>query len=525
MLTLAFTNTAYVPCVILDAITEDIPDDNGVAKDSVYMYNFANGSVVESIYDAANKLNGSITSKDGFLTITSAGTLYMHDTQHGLALLNGDKFEIKVAGDSTITFNLCQYGADTDATIQAKTAKGEFDVSSQLLQGTADDGLSQVSFRYTGVATTLTFTVKTVVDKAEMYLHGINVANEPAATETPELVGNGKADVWDFGAEVLDTNKYNNKLTADIINSWYPETVAAGSEGSTIGAFQTDEFFFNPAGKDNNRIRTNNTAITRYDKKDPIVIAGQTLTGYLYSNNTTPVVYAGIKLYKNNTLTLYTGSNGGASTIYCESPSGKIQVGQSDADGKELKFYASEYGIYKIYSTNEKLVIYRAVREHTQPVMVSGDVDITAAELIAGIDYTIDFTCVQTGEKQSVSVNDGKYEVYLNETYDYKVALGNANGYVIKSTTSFNLPAGNGNKTLGVDIEAVDIVTITGSITGLSADALNNISLEFVNTDMIYVPTYTLSGDQITMKLERNVEYSIVANGINDYRQRDIRVY
>ena len=53
-----------------------------------------------------------------------------------------------------------------------------------------------MSFRYEGVATTLTFTV---VAEKEMYLHGINVSNDPEKTETPALVGNGKADVWDFG--------------------------------------------------------------------------------------------------------------------------------------------------------------------------------------------------------------------------------------------------------------------------------------------------------------------------------------
>ena len=69
-----------------------------------------------------------------------------------------------------------------------------------------------MSFRYEGVATTLKFTVS-CADKAEMYLHGINVANEPEQTEVPELVGNGKADVWDFGAAKLDEADYNNTVS------------------------------------------------------------------------------------------------------------------------------------------------------------------------------------------------------------------------------------------------------------------------------------------------------------------------
>lgn len=30
-------------------------------------------------------------------------------------------------------------------------------------------------------------------------------------------------DVWDFGAEQLDPEKYNNMLNESIINSWYPD--------------------------------------------------------------------------------------------------------------------------------------------------------------------------------------------------------------------------------------------------------------------------------------------------------------
>ena len=69
-------------------------------------------------------------------------------------------------------------------------------------------------------------------------------------------------------------------------------------------------------------------------------------------------------------LHFYMGSNGGASTIYFESPSGKIQSAESAVEGRKLTFYATEYGEYKIYSINEKLVLYRAERTHTQPVVV-----------------------------------------------------------------------------------------------------------------------------------------------------------
>ncbi len=521
-LIIEFTNTTYVPIIMLDAIMEDIPDDNGVSKDTVYMYNFADGSVLPASYDSANPLPASFTSSDGMLTINSNNDLYMHDTQHGLAMYNGNSFEIKVAGDSIVTFNLCQYGADNTAVIAASSKKGEFVTEkSQPLMKAADDGLSAVSFEYKGVATTLKFTVK-AADKAEMYLHGINVSNKPAATDVPQLAGNGKTDVWDFGAEQLDTAKYNNKLTVDTINGFYGEGVAVGSEGATIGSFGTDELFFNPAGKTNNRIRTSNTSITRYDTRDNITVDGTTLTGYIYSNNTTPVVYLGIKLYENDILTLYTGSNGGASNIVCESPSGKIQTGASSVEGVKLTFYAAEYGMYKIYSTNEKLVVYRAERAHTQPVKVSGSVDVTAAAGIESKDYKLMFTNESTGEETIAEITGGSYSVYLNEQYTYGLSLVNANGYVIKSARTLEIPQGKGDVTENVVIEAVDLVTVTGELTGLTADALTKLKLSFNNDEYIYIPEISITGNQFTAQLERGVNYKIVAEDINDYYLSDI---
>lgn len=517
-----FDNSIYIPVLIVEPLTEEVPDDNGTVKDSVFVYNFADGSVVPASYDSEHPLNGALTSSDGFLTINGAGDLYMHDTQHGLALFNGNSFEVKVAGDATVTFNLCQYGGDPAGMIVASSKKGAFtsDTKQPLMDGKAD-GLSSVSFKYEGVATTLKFTVSSV-EGSEMYLHGINVSNEPEKTDVPTVVGNGKSDVWDFGAEKLDESLYNNMLTEDVINSWYPSTVTVGSEGNTIGTFSTDELFFNPGGKTNNRIRTSNTAITRYDAGSLRTIDGTALTGYLYSNNTTPVVYMGIKLYENDILTLYTGSNGGASTIVCESPSGKIQTAESNVDGVKIQFSAPEYGVYKIYSTNEKLVVFRAIREHTQPVVVSGSVDTSKAQGIEQRDYSIAFTNTSTGEVVSVKPEAGAYSVILNEMYDYNISLLDANGYVINTENVLKLEKGAGDTTFNIGIEAVELAVVTGQITGLSDDALAALKLSLLNENYIYVPEIQINGSEFTINVEKGVTYAIKAEGVNDYYLSDI---
>ena len=450
-LVLGFESSVYIPCITVVEGIEDTPDDNGVPADSIFMYNFADGSVVPTSNDSATPVSGTVTSKDGFLSVISNGQTYYHDKDHGLAVKNGDVIEVKVAGDSVITFSTCEYG--TGGYWQAKTEKGEIvSETAQPAQQNAYDGISSV-FKYEGVATTLTFTLAGATGEA--YLHGVNVANLPAETETPELVGNSKIDVWDFAAEELDTEKYNNMLTVDLINSWYESKFEQGSAGGTRNRVATNDILFNASGKTNNRLRTMNEAITRYDAKSKSYTEedGSTtqLNGFVYSNSgSTSRVYVGIKLYEGDVFTAYTASNGGEATIYFESPSGKIEKATSVGSGSKLTFYASEYGIYKLYTLDEKLVVCRMYREHTAPVLVKGKV--TAPDTLK--NYELAFTNAKTGAVTTVApAADGSYEIWLRDTYSYTVTLLNANGYVIKSGDVINVTAKAG--TTGEEIYTV----------------------------------------------------------------------
>ncbi len=570
-LVIDFTATTYVPCIILASAVE-VPDENGVPADSVYMYNFADGSVVPTTNDSANKVNGAVSSADGFLTVTSAGSTYFHDKDHGLAVANGDSISVKVAGDAVITLSTCEYGGSAANYWLAKSDKGELTETTQPAVRKDYDGQSSV-FHYSGVATTLTFTL---VGEGESYIHGVNVANLPAETKTPELVGNGKIDIWDFGAAELDSEQYNNLLTVDIINNWYPDTVEAASAGANILSFATEDIMFNASGKTNNRFRTTNEAITRYDAKSKSFTEEDgtvtELTGYVYSNNSsTSRVYVGVKLYEGDIFTVYTGSNGGEATIYFETPSGEIEKAVSVSDGAKNTFYAAEYGIYKLYTLDEKLVVYRMLREHTAPALTSGT--ITVPDSLT--DYQLLFTNDKTGAVTEVTPEaDDSYETWLRDGYTYSLSLKNANGYVIKSECSITAAAGGGEdakeeiynvvkgdmlrliaakysstvkafaklnnladpdliligqkllipgtKTetsakIDVLVESVDLVTLTGKLTGLTETALSAIQLSFSNPGYAYIPEFTISGDVITAALERGVEYAIVAEGINDF--------
>ncbi|MBP3595726.1 MAG: LysM peptidoglycan-binding domain-containing protein [Lachnospiraceae bacterium] len=577
-LTLNFDNTAYVPSITVKKLVADVPDENGVPKDSVFMYNFPAGDVLVSTeHTADNQLNGTATSKDGFLSVVSAGSAYFHDMDHGLAVTNGDKIEVKVAGDAVITLLTCQYGGG-DGSWVASTTKGEI-VSETKQPAILEEYDGQpVVFKYEGVATTLTFTLK--ANDGEFYLHGVNVANLPEKTETPAMVGNGKIDVWDFGGEQLDPSRYNNMLTADMINSWYDDSIAEGTSGNTLKSFATEDVMFNSSGKTNNRLRTTNTAVTRYDDKNKVYTAADgtqtTLNGFVYSNSaSTSRVWVGVKLYEGDILTAYTSSNGGMATVTVETPSGKlIEVPSDGSQGAAMnKIYAAETGIYRLYCLDEKLVVCRLEREHTAPVLVSGKIE--KPETLG--DYTLIYTNNKTGEAVEVKPEaDGSYEVWLRNTYDYTVSLGNANGYVVTSdaVVEINVPGAGlvaggvyevvpgdmlkdiakrfsssiwelaklnaienpdiiriGQKlqlpgaetssdtaasTVDVTVEAVDLVSMTGKITGLGEDVAD-LKLSFVNEDMIYVPELTIEGDTITAQLERGVTYDIVAENVNDY--------
>lgn len=323
-----------------------------------------------------------------------------------------------------------------------------------------------------------------------------------------------KIDVWDFGAEQLDTNVYNNMLTVDEINSWYPG-VEAGTSGKNLASFtSTDgQLSFNDGGKSTtHRLRTTNESLTRYDAKSLKDANGVEHTGYVYSNSSsTSAVYVGINVTAGDKVTLAVGSNGGTSLINFEAPSGAVvtQEFTNSAKIENLTFYPTETGTYKIYSTTEKLVLARIYRQSTAVVAVTGTVTAPAGLS----DYSVVFTNKSNGMQVTAPVTDGVYSANLNATYTYDVSLGNANGYIITSAKEL---AVTDAATFDVTVESVAQVTITGNITGLSEEALADLDLTFA-TDAIYKPVVNVSGTTYSVEVEVGASYTVVAEGINDY--------
>lgn len=121
------------------------------------------------LYSTKTQLNG-YTSDDGvFKVISEADKAYWHDGQHGAAVYNGDKIEVKVAGSAEIALTLCKYGSGTAFKVTDASGK---EVGSTSGKSDADAGSQSIS--YNGDATTLTITCEA---SGEAYLHSVMVNN------------------------------------------------------------------------------------------------------------------------------------------------------------------------------------------------------------------------------------------------------------------------------------------------------------------------------------------------------------
>ena len=326
-----------------------------------------------------------------------------------------------------------------------------------------------------------------------------------------------KIDVWDFGAEQLDTSVYNNMLNADVINSWFPG-VEAGTKGKNIASFKSGDLAFNDGGYSaTHRLRSTNAALTRYDDKSKKDAAGVNYTGYIYSNKgATKDVYLGLNVTKGDKVTYLVSTNGTDGTYVWEAPSGEVQsreyVAGTDAKLQALTFYATEDGQYKLYTSKEKMVVARIYREHTNEVTVSGKV--TAPTGLA--DFSVIFTNTASGEATEAEVVKGQYSVALKDGYSYDVTLKNANGYVITSDTTLDLEKGAAATAFDVKISGVSLFTVSGKVKGLSEEALKAVKIT-AKTDEIYVPEIKITGDEYTVQLESGITYDLEAEGVNDY--------
>jgi len=509
----------------LPVSAETINDTNYA---SVTTYDFRDGSIVPTDTDG----KATVTSADGKLTVACGpNNAYQYNgEQHGVAFKTGNTITISVDGSADIYLGGCSFSNETATVSLSAGSEVLTTVGTKTAACYASDG-SNVKLSYVGEATDLVLAF-TNTSYVPVILVAIpeNVAEpttSPVPTEEPTTTSApteeptveydpNKIDVWDFGAEQLDADTYNNMLTVDIINSWYPG-VEPGTKGPTLASFVCGDIAFNDGGfSATHRYRTSNTALTRYDEKTKKGADGTVYNGFIYSNKgSSPDVNMTIDANAGDIVTFLAGSNSSAAVYAFKAPSGEIKNADftNTSQVEPITFYVVEDGIHTLYCTNEKLVVARIYREHTADVAVTGNV--TAPEELA--DYSVAFINTKTGAQTTASVENGSYAVTLKDNYDYEVALVNANGYIITSDASLSLAKGTEQKLFDITVEAVSMVTLSGSIVGLDEEALAKAEFKF-SSEEIYVPQMTISGNEYTVQLEKGVTYTLSVAGINDYQ-------
>ncbi len=334
-------------------------------------------------------------------------------------------------------------------------------------------------------------------------------------TEEDETSDDYSVDVWDFGAKQLEG--VNNKLTVDIINGFYDSSITVGSEGVTVSSFETGDLKFEGSGKAH-RLRTTNTDITRWDSKSKNDADGNTYTGYIYSNSgSTDSVYLSLDMEADEQVTFYAGSNGNAALYYFVNMSDESDIQTANYSAKNgvepLTFYAKEDATYKLYCSNEKLVVARIIRTqatyHTVTGTVSGLENVEGASLL--------FENQSNGRLTTAEIIDGRYSVSLAEGYTYDVSLREADAYVI--TSGAILEVGDKDASHDIATTGVDLVTYKGKVTGISENDIEEFikvaefTFKPADESSVYVPSIdmTVEDASITYEviLQNKVTYSV----------------
>ena len=480
-----------------------------------YTYSFADGSEVPQTSYQSLRYASFVTS-DGIVTINSntedeAGKWGYHDATHGLVMFSGNSMDMIVAGDATVTFVVCTYGSATDATWDFKDESGNA-LGSIAAQNIGEGDAHAVSFTYKGPAGKITADLmSSEFPTAEIYIHGLSIAN--AAEIEPS---NGKIDVWDFGAEQFDGETYNNHLSEEIINGWYDAEITAGSAGNVLPNFNAGVLSWTGGGND--RLRTTNTNLTRYDENT----SGATdFTGRVYVNSSGATGrYIGLNLSEDDEVSIWALSQSGGGKIhfeYVEDPSMQTDILPAGLTVSELKFVAKYKGTYHIYDNSDKPSYYRVYRKDAEYISLTGAIDLTEATGIPG-NYSINFTN-EAGKTWNVIPSDGAYSVALPAGYNYELSLADANAFIISSGAMLDVTSSSA--THDIAIKQVELYTYSGNIVGLGK-GIANLALKFSpdeGAEKIFIPEPAIDFAKSTfsVQLEPNVEYTIHAKGVNDF--------
>ena len=412
------------------------------------------------LYSTKTQLNG-YTSEDGvFKVISEADKAYWHDGQHGAAVYNGDKIEVKVAGSAEIALTLCKYGKGTAFKVTDASGKEVGSTSGK----SASDAESQ-SISYNGDATTLTITCEA---SGEAYLHSVTVNNfaksDKAESFTLMLDDIAKEDVVATG-----DYKYGDSTLTLVGQGETQYTVKPGKTVTVDGK----EYNSYTAGKrhaDSNNIPT---------------IPGQ----------------------GDGTLTIFTPAAKGTMTVYFSSTSFLRIHDYNTADGSKNGYTDTETSINSytfavipghtyVMSTTGKTnnmfyagYKYIVDKEVSVPVKFNNvDAKLTDSLEISVVDANLGGNAIKLKDGTNADLLEGhEYKLSTNDG-GVRAAVGDSDTFTATG------------EAIVVSLYDVPDVTVEGKITGTPEGTVKELSL----TNMVNGRSYkaTVSGDSYTCTLK-----------------------
>ncbi|MDD4993805.1 MAG: pectinesterase family protein [Paludibacter sp.] len=341
-------------------------------------------------------------------------------------------------------------------------------------------------------------------------------------TNTRSQSSTALIDAWDFGAEQLDAAVYNNQLTVAVINGWYAGTITPGSVSTTnvFPASFASVGGLSWTGGSNDRLRTTNTALTRYDTN---IASAVGYTGRLYQNGagtTTPARYFTFVLNEDDEVTVVARADAAGKINFTNSLSGQADSYITATDIVPLKFVAKTAGSYKIYDSSGKPSYFRILRKAATYKIMTGTINTTeGADIPAG--YGITYTNAAGKSWTATVANDNTYSVTVPSGYNYTVSMANANGYVI--TTTKAVAVADASVPFDLSIKKVSLFTVSGAISGLGT-SISKLSLTFtpaLASSYVPEPVINTAAATYTVQLEANNSYIVAAKGVNDYAISD----
>lgn len=446
---LAIGTFQFAPGVRTIAKAADVPEAG-----QSYTLNFAKA------FSEKTQLNG-YTSEDGvFKVISENDKAYWHDGQHGAALYNGDKIEVKVAGGADISLGLCKYGHATSFKITDAEGK---EIGSTSGKATTDGDVEKVS--YSGEAATLTITC---VGDGEAYLHSVTVENYAKAGEA-ESFTMMLDDIAKDGVVATGDYKYGESTLTLVGQGETQYTVKSGKK-VTVDGKEYDSYTAGKRHADSNNIPT-------------IPVAG------------------------DGTLTIFTPAAKGTLTVYFNSSSFLRVHDYNTADGSKNGYTDTDTGITSY--------TFAVIPGHTYVMSTTGK---TNNMFYAGYQYIVDkevsvpvkFNNVDAKVSDSLEVsvvdaNLGGSEIKLTDGANADLLEGHT--YKLSTNDGGVRAAVGDSDTFTVTGEAIVVslydvpdVTVEGKITGTPEGTVTELSL----VNMVNGREYkaTVSGDTYTCSLK-----------------------